>query len=195
MRRGARFGPGGGRAAGDRAVSRLQGRARLQVGGRVRGGQERTLNMASMFVTREVSKLSGWLNAGAYCRESKGGRTVRGGVRASRRGRRVQRAREAQLQILVAQTRRGAHQEHLVHVCDAGGVEAQRPVERLRGLPRVERRACAARRREAVAISVQERARLQAGGRARARRTKSSWLFRALGASSVQGVGSTACGG
>eukprot|EP00964_Phaeocystis_antarctica_P147841 scaffold114545_cov30-Phaeocystis_antarctica.AAC.1 len=29
-----------------------------------------------MFVTLEVSKLSGWLNADASCRESKGGHTV-----------------------------------------------------------------------------------------------------------------------
>eukprot|EP00964_Phaeocystis_antarctica_P029019 scaffold16343_cov33-Phaeocystis_antarctica.AAC.1 len=38
-----------------------------------------------MVVTLEVSKLSGWLNADAYCRESKGGYTVRGEVRPGRR--------------------------------------------------------------------------------------------------------------
>eukprot|EP00964_Phaeocystis_antarctica_P064364 scaffold38703_cov47-Phaeocystis_antarctica.AAC.1 len=38
--------------------------------------EERTLNMLSMVVTLEVSKLSGWLNADAYCREPKGGHTV-----------------------------------------------------------------------------------------------------------------------
>eukprot|EP00964_Phaeocystis_antarctica_P028901 scaffold16283_cov58-Phaeocystis_antarctica.AAC.2 len=38
-----------------------------------------------MFVTLDVSKLSGWLNADAPCRESKGGHTVRGGVRPGRR--------------------------------------------------------------------------------------------------------------
>eukprot|EP00964_Phaeocystis_antarctica_P060774 scaffold36266_cov50-Phaeocystis_antarctica.AAC.1 len=43
--------------------------------------------MDSMLVTLEVSKLSGWLNADAPCRESNGGHTVRCGVRASRRGR------------------------------------------------------------------------------------------------------------
>ena len=32
--------------------------------------------MPFMFVTLEVSKLSGWLNAFAFCRESKGGHTV-----------------------------------------------------------------------------------------------------------------------
>ena len=36
------------------------------------------MNMSAMFVTLEVSKLSGWLNACAPCRESKGGHTVRG---------------------------------------------------------------------------------------------------------------------
>ena len=36
--------------------------------------------MACMVVTLEVSKLSGWLNADADCRESQGGHTVRGEV-------------------------------------------------------------------------------------------------------------------
>ena len=36
---------------------------------------------------------------------------------------------------------RGAHVEHVANICDAGGVEAQRLVERPRALPRVERRA------------------------------------------------------
>ena len=34
---------------------------------------ERTWNMAYMVVTLEVLKLSGWLNAVAACRESRGG--------------------------------------------------------------------------------------------------------------------------
>ena len=38
--------------------------------------------MPNMFVTLEVSKLSGWLNAYAPCRESKGGHTMRGELRA-----------------------------------------------------------------------------------------------------------------
>ena len=33
---------------------------------------ERTENMYRMLVTLEVSKVSGWLNASASCRESKG---------------------------------------------------------------------------------------------------------------------------
>eukprot|EP00964_Phaeocystis_antarctica_P032503 scaffold18408_cov61-Phaeocystis_antarctica.AAC.4 len=45
--------------------------------------------MKLMSVTLEVSKLSGWLNANAFCRESKEGHTVRrevygsGGSRAA----------------------------------------------------------------------------------------------------------------
>ena len=45
--------------------------------------------MYGMVVTLEVSKLSGWTNALAFCRESKGGHAVRDDVRA---GRRTQRA-------------------------------------------------------------------------------------------------------
>ena len=36
-------------------------------------------------VTLDSSKLSGWLNADAYCRESKGGQTVRCELRPGRR--------------------------------------------------------------------------------------------------------------
>ena len=53
------------------------GRARLKAVG-VRARAERTLNMLFMVVTLDVSKLSGWLNALAYCRESQGGHTARG---------------------------------------------------------------------------------------------------------------------
>ena len=49
-------------------------------------GKERTANTDCMFVTLEVSKLSGWLNAFAFCRESKGGHAVRGEVRAGTAG-------------------------------------------------------------------------------------------------------------
>ena len=38
------------------------------------------MNMNCMVVTLEVSKLSGWLNADALCRESKGGNAVRSEV-------------------------------------------------------------------------------------------------------------------
>ena len=43
------------------------------------------MNIRCMVVTLDVSKLSGWLNAVARCRESKGGHTVRHDVRAGRR--------------------------------------------------------------------------------------------------------------
>ena len=36
---------------------------------------ERTRNMVVKSVTLDMSKLSGWLNADAYCRESNGGHT------------------------------------------------------------------------------------------------------------------------
>ena len=43
--------------------------------------------MRSMVVTLEVSKLSGWLNADAPCRESKGKHAVRCRVRGPADGR------------------------------------------------------------------------------------------------------------
>ena len=46
--------------------------------------EQRTSNMVYMFVTREVSQLSGWLKA-EPCRGSQAGHTVRGGLRAGRR--------------------------------------------------------------------------------------------------------------
>ena len=70
--------------AGDRGARGAQGRGlgcRFGAG----HGEERTRNMFIMVVTLEVSKLSGWLNAVADCRESNGGHTVRGEVRAGRR--------------------------------------------------------------------------------------------------------------
>ena len=60
-------------------------------------GEERTSNMPCMLVTLEVSKLSGWLNAGAYCRESKGGHTMREEERAWRRATAAQAARRGGL--------------------------------------------------------------------------------------------------
>ena len=65
----------------DHDASSVQERARLQIGGRAR--EERTLNMDCMFATLDVSRLSGWLNADAPCRESKEGHTVRGAVYGS----------------------------------------------------------------------------------------------------------------
>ena len=48
-----------------------------------------------MSVTLEVSKLSGWLNADAFCRESKEGHAVRGEVYGSVGGRRWTTAAQA----------------------------------------------------------------------------------------------------
>ena len=72
-------------AADDRGASSVQERARLQTRGRARG-EDRTENMNFMSVTLEVSKLSGWSNADAACRGSKGAHTVRGEVCGSAPG-------------------------------------------------------------------------------------------------------------
>ena len=59
-----------GRETGGRGVAAAQAVGRegstVVVEGRARA--ERTLNMFCMFVTLDVSKLSDWLNADAYCR-------------------------------------------------------------------------------------------------------------------------------
>eukprot|EP00964_Phaeocystis_antarctica_P053419 scaffold31350_cov49-Phaeocystis_antarctica.AAC.3 len=93
-------------------------------------GEERTRNMPCMVVTLEVSKLSGWSNADARCRESKGGHTMRrpGGARAAGDGGARSVQGRARLQI-GGRPRGGAHEEHAVHVCDVGGVKTQRRVE------------------------------------------------------------------
>ena len=73
-------------AAGDgdaRTVARGGLDCRLRAG----HGEEHTQNIWYMVVTLEVSKLSGWLNADASCRESKGGHTVWGEVYGSAGGR------------------------------------------------------------------------------------------------------------
>ena len=98
-------------------------------------------------MTLEVSKFSGWLNAVASCQESNGGHTygaVQGtGLAAAGGGRprRTQRAGERARLRIRSRARGGAHGEHVAHLCDAGGVEAQRLVERRRFLPRVGGRA------------------------------------------------------
>ena len=64
MRRGATCGPGdGGAWKNDGGASSAQGAP--EAAGRARA---RTSNMPSMFVTLEVSRLSGWLNDHASCR-------------------------------------------------------------------------------------------------------------------------------
>ena len=67
----------------------------MEVEGRARA--KRTSNIQNMFVTLDVSKLSGWLNADAHCRVEKK-HSKRGVMRAGRtckRRQRMQRARKA----------------------------------------------------------------------------------------------------
>ena len=70
-RRAFAAGRGAGRVAG--GGGRPRGTQRAEEGLDCRygaeHGEERTQNMWLMSVTLEVSKLSGWLNADAYCRE------------------------------------------------------------------------------------------------------------------------------
>ena len=122
--------------------ARARERARLKAGG-VRARAERTWNMLIMFVTLDVSKLSGWLNTFADCRGEKraydaGRGTVRQGVKALGGGdANGGRARGGPDSRLGGQGTRGAHEEHIAHVCDLGRVEAERLVERRRVLYRV----------------------------------------------------------
>ena len=99
--------------------------------------------MKAMDVTLDVSKLSGWLNADAYCRESKGGHTVRASLGELRvGGGKVAGAGGASSALTKGSIADwghrhgdgGAHLEHVFHGCDFGCVEAQRLVERRRGL-------------------------------------------------------------
>ena len=86
MRCGARYaGRQAGEAADDCGARSVQARARLQIVG-AGHGEKRTSNMPHMFVTLEVSKLSGWLNTDASCRYSNGG--MRCGARCIPAGRR-----------------------------------------------------------------------------------------------------------
>ena len=68
------------RVAGRRRVTAVHAACRAGLDCRLGAGhgEERTENMRNMLVTLVVSKLSGWLNADASCRESKGGHAVRG---------------------------------------------------------------------------------------------------------------------
>ena len=89
--------------------------------------------MRFMFVTLEVSKVSGWLNAFVSCRVQRetceeGGRRAGGeGVEAA--------ALQGETNGGGGMGRRGAHLKHVPHADDAGRVEAQRLVERSHALP------------------------------------------------------------
>ena len=111
--------------------------------GAYRARAKRTENMRLMSVTLEVSKLSGWLNADAYCRVKGRGRAMQGGERCEPGGGRAWGVVAAHKRHACGwpdsmpggQGTRGAHVEHDAHVRDAGGVEAQRLVEHRRVLP------------------------------------------------------------
>ena len=105
--------------------------------------------MLPMFVTLEVSKLSGWLNAVAICRVERracyAGRDVRAGRRKTVGWRQAACTGRTRLKA-GAQGTRGTHRKHGVHVCDLERVDAQRLVERHRVLPsRKEDMRCGAR--------------------------------------------------
>ena len=84
---------GGGRHVGWEAGGRVEAAAvhaarwegpTVEDEGRARA--ERTVNMSAMFVTLDVSKLSGWLNASAPCRVERERRGGRGGGTQGRGG-------------------------------------------------------------------------------------------------------------
>ena len=72
---GLRAGRGRREAAGDCGARSVYFRAGRDCKLGAGHGEDRTSNMPYMFVTLEVSQLSSWLNADAFCRESKGGQT------------------------------------------------------------------------------------------------------------------------
>ena len=88
-----------GRKLEQRRAQARRARRGTATGGRARAA-ERTQNMPFMFVTRDVSKLTGWLKAAATCRGRKQGiydvgRGVQAGRRGSYRARGQQRAQGA----------------------------------------------------------------------------------------------------
>ena len=115
----------------------------------------RAWNMPCMSVMLEVSQLSGWLKACAFCAEGRNsqaegvraagrglraGREARGGGPGAGGGRRcvcTQRAEGTGRDCRLGGTQGAAHSKHLVHVCDARRVPAEGLVEGLRALPRV----------------------------------------------------------
>eukprot|EP00964_Phaeocystis_antarctica_P111984 scaffold76209_cov58-Phaeocystis_antarctica.AAC.2 len=81
--------------------------------------------MPTIFVTLDVSRLSGWLNADAPCRGSKGGHTMWCEVQSTGRwemagGRGASGAQGRARLRTGSRARGGAHVEHVGHVCDAG---------------------------------------------------------------------------
>ena len=67
------WGPGGERALGGGDAYGVHWEGPTQGWGGRRARAERTTNMPFMFVTLDVSKLNGWLNALASCRVERAG--------------------------------------------------------------------------------------------------------------------------
>ena len=115
----------GGEEAAVAQAARWEGSTAVMAG---RARAERTANMDCMSATLDVSRLSGWLNALAYCQVGKeeGIRGGRAGLEVGGRGAAAQAACcGGPDSRLSAEGTRGAHPKHLVHGCDAGGVPAR----------------------------------------------------------------------
>ena len=97
--------------------------------------------MYSMDVTLDVSRLSGWLNADAFCRVERRTYHAGRGARREAGGRCGGGGGATSVQEggpdwrVEAQEIGRAHIEHVGHVCDAGRIEAHWLVERRRFLP------------------------------------------------------------
>ena len=100
---------------------------------------ERTENIEYMVVTLAVLKLSGWLNATAFCPAKRGafkaGRVWAGRRKRAGRWRCKERAVEGPKGDQGVRGTGGAHIKHGLHGGDVGCVEAQRLVERIRKPP------------------------------------------------------------
>jgi len=114
-----------------------RGKARLKaVGGQGTRGAH-VEHVYFMSVTLEVSKLSGWLKACAFCRVEREGHAMRGEVARREAGGHGAAAAQAacsgkaRLKAVGGQGTHGAHVKHEAHGRDLGGVKAQRLVERV----------------------------------------------------------------
>ena len=124
------------------SVQRAASRTPARAVGEGRGARPRATDEQLVGVGQGVCALPS-RREGIRCGRRCGPGGQEGGGRRWRKQRAGERAR---LQIR-GRARGGAHVEHVAHDRDAGGVEAQRMVERRRGLPRAERTAYGAGRR------------------------------------------------
>ena len=118
---GAGRGEGGGRWRATAAHARCMGRARLKAGGH-RASAKHTQNMPPTFVTLDVSKLSGWLNAVASCMPSRKDRMRAGRRYGVGRGGGASGMHGEGRGLKAGGQAGGAHVEHVAHVRDAGCV-------------------------------------------------------------------------